>query len=352
MIRKTSFAVLAAMTAIAVSAPAFADDITVKAPAGEEKVTLTEGAEVDIHAEELSELVKNALVNISDFDVLLDAGVDIGITAGETEIPIKGGIIGNLSRSGDYAHMYMDLNFDMMGTANNSVNEMYAWSDETGNFTATKAEDGSWQIETSTSTVSDSIGEALAQIKDYDTSKILGGLTPEDHLYEANGKEYYVCSADLQTVLSAAQDVEAAADMSDMAAGILGDNNPKITMAIEKETGLPYFVAIAIEDLEGEMPGEMLGAEGSMKYVCNDLHASVFFDTEVAEILIPEEVANAASTESGSDEIIDDSNLAYPEESYDVGSETIVDDSMIDDSGVFQAQEAIYEDDVEDIIVG
>ena len=67
----------------------------------------------------------------------------------------------------------------------------------------------------------------------------------------------------------------------------------KLTVVVNAETGLLRAVSLNASGIAGQIPGELMGGEGSFEFSANQLYATFLLYPEAQDIEIPEEVLNA-----------------------------------------------------------
>ena len=293
-----SHVVLAALTVTVMTAAVSADDIVVHAPAGSEIVTFTEAEETSITAQELRDLIKSSLENLDELNILADAKADISLDMGEDmQLPISGSVIasGDLKDEKVYSNVYYTA--DVFGEVSDGTFGSYMWKSDGMLYTAIDSGDG-WSL---TATQDDDPKERLIEAMDELDDETLSLFTPKDHLYEANGKKYYIVEADKDTILGTASAVEAAAQYTQMAESILGDNDLQFVLAVEAETGFPYVISLDASNASGSLPGALFGSETDIGFTGNDLYVSVFFSQEAVDIEIPKDVLSLEANQAEAD---------------------------------------------------
>ncbi len=294
---KCAHLAVAALALTALAATVSADDIVVKAPAGGETVTLTEGEETSVTNAELKELLKGALENAGTCNILVGAKGEVSVDVGSGEpMPLNASAIVSMDKNEGavYANLYHSVN--IFGEENEGTQGAYMWKDGDTWFTAMESEDG-WAV-TSSKEYADPVEELAKGIDSLD-EETLSVLTPADHFYEANGKTYYVFTAEKDALLGTASNIEAAAGYTEMADSVIGDNPLQVLLAVDSETGFPYFFSIDASGAAGVLPGEILGSETDLSFTADNLYVSAFFSEDAALVDIPEDVLKAEVSDIG-----------------------------------------------------
>ena len=282
-------AVMASMLGIS----AYADDVVVRTSVGSGEVIFTETDEdVAIDEEELDTLVKSSLDSIKeeDIDIFVDADIDGTLNFGEgAELPIKASLIGSIDKFLDNVHTSIHYNYNAMGSEDEGSYEAYTWLDGDKKLTAVFNEDDEeeWSV-SSTDAGEDGI---LDSVEENSESFKISGLQPK--LYEENGQKYYVCLYDLATLVETAGDLEMLQGFDSMVTDIVGDNEVTAVVVINAETGLPRAISINASEAEGTIPGDIFGVDAGIPYSVPSLYATVLFDDNGEEVVIPEEVLSA-----------------------------------------------------------
>ena len=295
MIRKLMILAATGVCAAAMASGVWADDIVVNTSVGSGEVVFAQTDETaDITEEELTELVKEAARQAGDLtmiDAFLDAEADVSIKLGaENEMAIKASAIGMADRYEDKGYGSFYYSLEGLGTPQSAQFEAYHWTD--GDTHYTSVSDGSaWKT-----TVEDAVQEVLSQVagavdSDQAAQFSLSGLLP--NLYEEDGELYYVCVIDKDMLMSAAGSVSEAQGFLPVVESILGDNDVKLTVVVNAETGLLRAVSLNASGIAGQIPGELMGGEGALDFSANQLFVTFLLYPEAQDIEIPEEVLNA-----------------------------------------------------------
>ncbi len=281
--------------AASMTAAVFADDVSVRTSVGSGEVSFTETSEeVDISAEELTELVKSALAEADDQETLnafADAEADVTLAFDEeNQLEITASAIGQMERNGEDGYASFFYSLDGFGDPLSGKFESYHWADGDTHYTAVyDGEEWTVRAENALTEALEQLGNALES--DQAENFSLDALQP--NFYEdEEGNRYYVCVYDKDTVLTTAGGIEGAEMYAYMADGILGDNEVQLIIVVNAETGLPRAISLNASGAAGQLPGELLGGEGSIEFSTGDLYATLLLDTYEQEIEIPEEVLN------------------------------------------------------------
>ena len=292
--KKMIAAAATAVLAVSMVSTAFADDVIVRTSIGSGEVVFTETSEAaDISPEDLTRLVKDGIKSLNESEVFngfVDAEASISLKLGDqNEMKISGSSIDTLNKNKDTGYASVFYSLDGLGTPQSAKFEAYHWVKDDVHYTAHS--DGSgWTVE-----AEDFITAALEKVSDYvDSEQVkqisLDGLLP--NLYEENGEKYYVCLYDKDTFIKAFGDVKGAEMYASMADGFLADNNLKLIVIVNANTGLLRAVTLDASGAAGQIPGELLGAQGAFDYSTDDLYVTLLMDTQPQTIEIPEEVLN------------------------------------------------------------
>lgn len=128
---------------------------------------------------------------------------------------------------------------------------------------------------------------------DENNDEISEHITPQGHLYEQDGKSYYACIIDSDTILSAVDDLDGDAGFDEMAKDILGDNKFSIVFLADAESGMPHAFSIELPHFEGKLPGDLFGSEEGITFSLNDAHITAIITDSDGQVEIPEEVLSA-----------------------------------------------------------
>ena len=291
----------AAATALAASmvTTAFADDVSVRTSVGSGEVVFTETSEeANISAEELTKLVKDSLSGLHQHEVLntfLDTEASVSLkVSDQNEINLSGSVIGDVEKNGTDGYASLFYSFEGIGTPQSNKFEAYHWVKDDTHFSASSTGDG-WTVKQE-----DFISSALESVSsamDSDEIDQISLIAPLPHLYEENGVKYYVCVYDKDSIVNTAGGVSGAEMYTMLADSILGDNDVKLTVVVNAETGFPRAVSLNADGAAGQLPAEMMGGEGSLEYTAKDFYATLLMDTEAQSVQIPEEVLNTPVTE-------------------------------------------------------
>lgn len=296
MIRKMMLVAATGVFAAAMTSGVWADDVVVNTSIGSGEVVFTQTDEaVDITAEELTELVKEAAKQageLTTLDVFLDAEADVSLKLGEeNEMAIQASAIATADRYEDKGYGSFYYSLSGLGDPQSAQFETYHWvGDDDTHYTSVS--DGSgWKT-----TIEDGVQEAIEQVtgaidSEQASQVTLGGLQP--NLYEEDGEKYYVCVLDKDMLMSTAGGVNEAQGVLPVVESILGDNDVKLTVVVNAETGLPRAVSLNASGISGQIPGELMGAEGAYEFSANDLYVTFLLYPEAQDFEIPEEVLNA-----------------------------------------------------------
>ena len=281
-------AVMASMLGIS----AYADDVVVRTSVGSGEVTFTEtGEDVAIDEEELNTLVKSSLDSIKedDIDIFVDADIDGTLNFGEgSELPLKASLIGSIDKFLDNVHTSIHYNYNAMGSEDEGSYEAYTWLDGDKKLTAVFNEDDEEEWSVSSTDAEEGIFDSVEENSE---SFKISGLQPK--LYEEDGQKYYVCLYDLATLVETAGDFEMLQGFDSMVTDIVGDNEVTAVVVINAETGLPRAISISASEAEGTIPGDIFGVDEEVSYSVPSLYATVLFDNNGEEVVIPEEVLSA-----------------------------------------------------------
>ena len=295
MIRKMMLVAATGVFAAAMTSGVWADDIVVNTSIGSGEVVFTQTDETaDITAEELTEFVKEAAKQageLTSLDVFLDAEADVSIKLGEeNEMAIQASAIATADRYEDKGYGSFYYSLSGLGAPQSAQYEAYHWVD--GDTHYTSVSDGSaWKTR-----IEDGVQEAIDQltgaIDSEQASQVsLGGLLP--NLYEEDGEKYYVCVLDKDMLMSTAGGVSEAQGFLPLVESVLGDNDVKLTVVVNAETGLPRAVSLNASGIAGQIPGELMGGEGAYEFSANDLYVTFLMYPEAQDFEIPEDALNA-----------------------------------------------------------
>jgi hypothetical protein len=287
-----------AAAAVLMTSAVLADDISVRTSVGSGEVVFTETSETaDISAEELSDLVKDGLKNLDEYNAFngfLDAEVNVALKVDEeNQMALSASAIGLLNKNEDNAYANFFYSLEGLGDPQSGNFEAYHWVDDGTHYTAVSNGDD-WDVEKE-----DIVSLALEALSDsMETDEVedvsLDALLP--NLYEdEDGNPYYVCLYDKDTIMDTADDIDAISLYASMADGILGDNNVKLIVVVDAQTGLLRAVSLDASGISGELPGELLGGEGTLEFSGEDLYVTLLLDTTEETIEIPEEVLSASA---------------------------------------------------------
>lgn len=300
-VRTASVFAVMALTA-SVSACVSADDVTVRTSVGSGEITFTETDEAaDIDIEELTGYVTGTIKNLDGLKELhgfADVSADISLKADEnTEMPVKVNMTGTLSKDGSCSYMDAHYSYDVMGNTGEDSREVYTWEEEGVTYMARSGSDG-WKV--SASGKFDDFTSSLKYALDEHEmdSFVLSGLLP--NMYELDGKKYYICVYDADTMLDEADKLEAAAAYTGMFGDTLKENGAKAVIAIDAGSWLPRAVSFDASGASGSLPGFMFDSENDISFTANDLYATLLLEASTDAVEIPEEVLNTAVSEDDS----------------------------------------------------
>ena len=212
------------------------------------------------------------------FNGFLDAEVNVALKVDEeNQMALSASAIGLLNKNEDNAYANFFYSLEGLGDPQSGNFEAYHWVDDGTHYTAVSNGDD-WDVEKE-----DIVSLALEALSDsMETDEVedvsLDALLP--NLYEdEDGNPYYVCLYDKDTIMDTADDIDAISLYASMADGILGDNNVKLNAS----------------GISGELPGELLGGEGTLEFSGEDLYVTLLLDTTEETIEIPEEVLSASA---------------------------------------------------------
>ena len=288
---------LAAFTAVSVSTVVSADDITIHTSIGDGEVTYTEGEEVSITGAELASKVARALMNLKTVDGLIDAGVDASLQMGEDILPISAELICSLGKSEDETYTNINYSLNLFGDESYHTIEEYTWTDGEQIYRASKSGDDEWSVET-TYDIFDSVDVTV----DENNDEISEHIIPQGNLYEQDGKSYYACIIDSDTVLSVVDDLDQDAGFDETVRDILGDNNFSIVFLVDAESGMPHAFSVELPHFEGKLPGDLFGSEEDITFSLNDAHITAIITDSDGQVEIPEEVLSAPVKSDDTDE--------------------------------------------------
>ena len=297
--KKICIALATATLLASLSTVVYADDVIVRTSVGSGEVKFTETSEkADITADELTELVKNSLKEISKHNTLngfFDASANISLKLDEeNQMPIKAEAIGNIDRYDDTLYANFHYSYDVMGQSDSQNFEAYSWEDGDKTYSATFT-DNEWSVTESQKPINDALDELSESLESEEAQKFsLDALQP--NLYEEDGTKYYVCIYDKDTMINTAEAFEGAEMYTSMADQIAGDNDVQLVFIINAETGMPRALSINASGASGSLPGELFGAESNIEFSCDDLYATVLLSEDADTIEIPEEVLNTQAT--------------------------------------------------------
>ena len=297
--KKMIAAAVTAVFAVSMVSTAFADDVVVRTSVGSGEVVFTETSEAaDISSEDLTALVKKGIKSLNEnevFNGFLDAEASVSLKIGEQNaMTISGSSIDTFNKNGDTEYASAFYALEGLGTPQSAKYEAYHWVKDDVHYTAHSKGDG-WTVETE-----DFVTAALEKVSEFVDSEeaaqiSLDGALP--NLYEENGDKYYVCLYDKDTVMKAFGNVKGTEMYASMADGFLGDNNLKLVVVVNAESGLLRAVSLDASGAAGQIPGELLGAEGALDYSAEDLYVTLLMDTVAQSIEVPEEVLNTPVAE-------------------------------------------------------
>lgn len=279
---------------VAVAPVAGAEDVVVNTSIGSGQVIFTKTDKAaDLTAAELTTRVKDALGKIKDLeamDAFLDAEADVSIKLGEeNQMGIQASAI---TTAQEYDHkQYASFFYTLSGLGEpmSGTYEAYHWDQDDVHYTSvsdgngwkTKAEDAWEEI----------MGYVEIAVESEEANQIsLDGLLP--NLYEEDGKQYYVCVMDKNMLMNTAQNVGKAQGFLPTVDSILGDNDVKLTVVVNAETGLVRAMSLNASGAKGQIPGSVLGAEGSLEFSADQLYCTFLFSPEADNFSIPDEVLN------------------------------------------------------------
>ena len=300
--KKMIAAAAAAMLAASMVTTAFADDVSVRTSIGSGEVAFTETSEaVDVSAEELTQLVKDAISAAEELEVfsgLVDAEANVSLAFDEeNSMNINASVIGTMDKSGDNGYASFFYSLEGLGDPQSAKYETYHWVDGDTHYTAV-SDGSSWKVEEE-----DFISQLLEQVSgavesDQADQFTLDEATLQPNLYEdEDGNKYYVCIYDKDMAMNSAGSIEGVDMYASMADGILGDNDLQMIVVVSAETHLPRAVSLNASGASGQLPAELLGGEGSLEFSADDLYVTFLMDTFEQEIEIPEEVLNTSVSE-------------------------------------------------------
>lgn len=296
MFKKMMLVAAAGVFSAAMATGALADDISVRTSIGSGEVVFTQTDKTaDITAAELTARVKDALKKAGDldaFDALLDAEADISIKLGEeNQMGIQASAICSVEEFEHKEHASLFYSLEGLGEPQSSKYEAYHWAKDDVHYTSVS--DGSgWK--TKVENVVEEIAEYITSALDSDeVNQIsLDGLLP--NLYEEDGKQYYVCVMDKDMLLNAADVISQIEAYLSMADSILADNDLKLTVVVNADTGLVRAVSLNASGASGQIPGDILGAEGTaLEFNADQLYTTFLLNPEGQDFTIPDEVLNA-----------------------------------------------------------
>ena len=297
--KKLIAAAAAAALAASMVTTAFAEDITVRTSVGSGEVVFTETNEdAKISAEDLTSLVKDALLTLHERETLnvfcdTDAAITLKVSD-QNEMNLAGNAIGSVNTNGTDGYASFAYSFEGIGTPQSGKYEAYHWVKDDTHYSASSTGDG-WTV-----TVEDFISAALEQVSGAIETKQadqISLIAPLPHLYEQDGKKFYVCVYDKDTIVNTAGGVAGAEMYAMLADTILGDNDVKLTVVVDTETGIPRAISLNADVAAGQLPAELLGGEGSLEYTAKTLYFTLLMDTMAQSIEIPEEVLNTPVTD-------------------------------------------------------
>lgn len=282
--------------AAAMASGVWADDVVVNTSIGGGEVVFTQTDEaVDITAEELTEIVKEAAKQtgeLTTLDAFLDAEADVSLKLGEeSEMAVQASAIATADRYEDKGYGSFYYSLSGLGAPQSAKFETYHWVGDDDTHYTSVSDGSAWKT-----TIEDGVQEAIDQlagvIESEQASQItLSGLLP--NLYEEDGEKYYVCVLDKDTLMSTAGSVSEVQGFLPVVESILGDNDVKLTVVVNAETGLPRAVSLNASGIAGQIPGELMGGEGSYEFSANDLYVTFLLYPDAQDFEIPEEVLNA-----------------------------------------------------------
>ena len=292
---------LAALAAVSVSTLVSADDITIHTSVGRGEITYTEGAEVSITGAELASKVARALMNMKKVDGFVDAGLDASLKMGKETMPVSAELICNHGKSGDETYTSINYSLNLFGEESDNVIEDYTWKDGEQIYRARRSEDDggneAWSVET-TYDIFDSIDVAV----DENNAEISKHIAPEGHLYEHDGKSYYACIIDSDTLLDAVDVFDKDGGYNKTAGSILDGNKFNIIFLADAESGMPHAFSIELPSFESKLPGDLFGSKEDIAFSLNDAHITAIFTDRDGQVEIPEEVLSAPVKSDDSDE--------------------------------------------------
>ena len=296
--RRTIAAAATAIFAVSMVTTAFADDVTVRTSVGSGEVVFTETSEkAEISEADLTSLVKNGIKSLNEseaFNAFVDAEASVTLNLSEKNaINLVGSAIGTFNRNQNDGYASFFYSLEGIGDPQNGKYESYHWVKDDTHYTAESSGNG-WTVKEE-----DLISKVLEQLEDsMDAEEVkdvsLEGLLP--NLYEENGEKYYVCLYNKDTLMKSVSNIPGAELYTAMAEGYLEDNDIKLIAVVNAKTGLLRAFSLDASGARGQLPGELLGAEGSMSYSAGDLYATILLDTDAQTIEIPEEVLNTPVT--------------------------------------------------------
>lgn len=276
------FIMMTFISIITMSAPACAEDIEIKVPAGEGIVTFSQGDEIDISKKELIDLVNDALDEYPDIRISINGEAEAELNNGEARSIEASGIGGaSVEKSGERVHADLQCKASIFGKELNVKREACSWNKDGMTRSAISTGDGDWLV-----TYTRSVEDLFYKIKD--RVDILEELEPADHIYELDGRTFYVCKADSSILLNEVKQHEKLARYAAVAKLILGKNDPTLTVLIDTETGLPHVVTIDASDMKGAVLPVVFGS--AAEYETQRFYITAFIEENNEKITIPEDV--------------------------------------------------------------
>ena len=272
------------------------EDVVVRTSIGSGQVIFHKTEEAaDITAQDLKARVKDAVVKAEEletFDAFLDLEADVKIKLGEGEENQLGIVASAIGTAQEYAHKEHGTFFyslDGLGVPMSGNYEGYHWEKDDVHYTAVS--DGTkWSVKIEN--IMEEFFERLEMLADSEPVNLvsLDGLKPT--LYEEDGTKYYVCVMDKSMLMNTAGSFSQAQSYLPTAEQILGDNDVTLTVVVNAETGLPRAISLDASGAAGQVPGQMLGAEGNLEFGADQLYATFLLNQDAQDFEIPEEVLN------------------------------------------------------------
>ena len=275
-----------------------ADDVIVRTSVGSGEVVFTETDEAaDITSAELSELMEkylNDTEKMKNMNIFIDAAADASVNFG-TEMDIKADAIGTIDKNGDTSHARLHYSYNGLS----DDYEAYMWKEGNKNYTAVES-DGEWLVDSSFD-VSDIINDFKS---DHAEKAELDGMLP--NVYEEDGKKFYVCVYDKNNIADSMDKFEVPDEYRKIVDGIIGDNNMRFVIVINADTGMLRAVTLDASDSKGTIPGDMFEMDEDVTFECKDLYATMLFDEQAEEVMIPSEALDAAEAGAGEESFSED----------------------------------------------